>query len=131
MGAPPNVPLANQTAYEYTTTKSTFTINVDDLVQVTATFLSPITPDDFKRQSLVFSYLNVDVKSLDGNEHAVQLYTDISAGACCQPKFTLGYINVSGRVDFWQPRQHCPMGIWDHWECCIPQGLPSDAASVF
>jgi hypothetical protein len=92
MGAPPNVPLANQTAYEYTTTKSTFTINVDDLVQVTATFLSPITPNDFKRQSLVFSYLNVDVKSLDGNEHAVQLYTDISAGACCQPTFTLDYI---------------------------------------
>lgn len=82
MGAPPNVPLANQTAYEYTTTKSVFTINVDDLVQITATFLSPITPDDFKRQSLIFSYLDVAVKSLDGNEHAVQLYTDITAGEC-------------------------------------------------
>lgn len=79
MGAP-GPQAVNQTAYEYTTTKSIFTFNVDDLVEMTVTFLSPITPNDFKRQSLIFSYLNVDVKSLDGNTHDVQLYADISAG---------------------------------------------------
>ncbi|KKA18490.1 glutaminase, partial [Rasamsonia emersonii CBS 393.64] len=78
MGAP-GPQAVNQTAYEYTTTKSIFTFNVDDLVEMTVTFLSPITPNDFKRQSLIFSYLNVDVKSLDGNTHDVQLYADISA----------------------------------------------------
>lgn len=76
----PGPQAVNQTAYEYTTTKSIFTFNVDNLVEMTVTFLSPITPDDFKRQSLIFSYLNVDVKSLDGHTHDVQLYADISAG---------------------------------------------------
>jgi len=44
------------------------------------TFLSPLTPGDHKRQSLIFTYLDVAVQSLDGNSHDVQLYTDISAG---------------------------------------------------
>jgi hypothetical protein len=81
MGAPKDIDLANQTAYEYTSTKSIFTIEVDDKVTLKATFLSPITPSDLKRQSLTFSYLNVEVSSTDGSEHDVQLYTDISAGA--------------------------------------------------
>jgi hypothetical protein len=80
MGAPRDVEAASQVAFEYTSTKSIFTIEVDDKVSVKVTFLSPITPTDFKRQSLVFSYMNVDVSSLDGKNHDVQLYTDISAG---------------------------------------------------
>lgn len=80
MGAPLDIPSANQTAYEYTSTRSTFTIEVNDKVSLKVTFLSPITPNDLKRQSLVFSYMNVDVSSLDGSDHDVQIYTDISAG---------------------------------------------------
>ncbi|KAJ4290334.1 hypothetical protein N0V90_010550 [Kalmusia sp. IMI 367209] len=71
--------LANQTAYEYTSSKSIFTIEVDNKVSLKATFLSPLTPKDYKRQSVVASYLSVEVSSLDGSEHDVQLYTDISA----------------------------------------------------
>jgi hypothetical protein len=81
MGAPDGFnDMANQTAYEYTSTKSIFTITADDKVQLKITFLSPITPEDFKRQSLISSYMNVEVLSLDGSEHEVQIYTDISAG---------------------------------------------------
>ncbi|KAN0074794.1 protein of unknown function (DUF1793) domain containing protein [Elaphomyces granulatus] len=76
-GMPP--PLVNQTSFEYTSTKSIFVLDVAGLVEMTVTFLSPITPSDLKRQSLVFSYLNVDVKSKDGRNHNVQLYADISA----------------------------------------------------
>ncbi|KAF2646103.1 glutaminase GtaA [Massarina eburnea CBS 473.64] len=79
MGAPRDVEAASQVAFEYTSTKSIFTIEVDDKVSVKVTFLSPLTPEDFKRQSLVSSYLNVEVSSLDGADHNVQLYTDISA----------------------------------------------------
>lgn len=79
MGLPDTVAV-NQTAYEYTSTKSIFTMDVDDAVQLTITFLSPITPHDFKRQSLVFSYMNVEVASIDGDFHDVQLYSDTSAG---------------------------------------------------
>jgi hypothetical protein len=82
MGAPlpdANVPLVKQTAFSYTSTKSVFTLEAGS-VSLNVTFLSPVYPDDNKRQSLVFSYLNVDVESLDGASHDVQLYTDISAG---------------------------------------------------
>lgn len=70
----------NQTAFSYTSTRSIFTLDVDGKVQMTVTFLSPVTPTDYMRQSLVFTYLDVAVQSLDGAEHDVQLYSDISAG---------------------------------------------------
>lgn len=76
----PGTKTVEQTAYEYTSTKSIFTMNVGGLVEMNITFLSPLTPDDIKRQSLVFSYLHVDVTSIDGASHDVQLYADISAG---------------------------------------------------
>lgn len=76
----PSVPSADQVSYNYTSSSSTYVLSVNGAVQITATFLSPITPDDFKRQSLIFSYLNVEVVSLDGKTHDVSLYTDISGG---------------------------------------------------
>jgi hypothetical protein len=39
-----------------------------------------VTPNDLKRQSLTFSYLDVGVYSLDGHKHDVQLYADVSGG---------------------------------------------------
>ena len=80
MGAPVGPQLVNQTAFQYTSTKSIFTMNVAGLVQMNITFFSPITPSDFMRQSLTFSYMNVDVTSLDGVNHHVELYTDMTAG---------------------------------------------------
>ncbi|TKA69798.1 hypothetical protein B0A55_06469 [Friedmanniomyces simplex] len=68
-----------QTNYEYTATKSIFTMNAGGLVNMTVTFLSPVIPDDLLRASLPYTYMKVDVISADGNEHDVQLYTDISA----------------------------------------------------
>lgn len=55
-------------------------MNVDGKVQMTITFLSPVYPDDLGRQSITFTYLNVEVASLDGASHKVQLYADVSAG---------------------------------------------------
>jgi hypothetical protein len=57
-------------------------MNVENKIEMKITFLSPVTPSDLKRQSLVFSYLNVDVSSLDGKTHDVKVYADISAGWC-------------------------------------------------
>ncbi|KAJ5930458.1 hypothetical protein N7466_005951 [Penicillium verhagenii] len=78
MGLPGSTTV-NQTALEYTSTKSIFTMDVAGKVEMNITFMSPITPDDLRRQSLVFSYLNVEVSSLDGKAHDVQVYADISA----------------------------------------------------
>ncbi|TVY44587.1 Glutaminase A [Lachnellula occidentalis] len=79
MGAPTGPALVTQKSFEYTSTKSVFTMDVGGLVEMNITFLSTITPDDQERQSLIFSYLDVGVQSLDGKSHDVQLYTDISA----------------------------------------------------
>ncbi|KAI1332744.1 glutaminase GtaA [Xylariaceae sp. FL0255] len=78
MGDVPDTNLVNQTAVSYTSTQSSFIMNVDGLVGLNVTFLSPVLPTDLKRQSLTFSYLNVGVVSLDGNTHDVQLYADVS-----------------------------------------------------
>ena len=80
MGDPNGPPVVNQTGFAYTSTKSIFVMDVEGKVEMTITFTSPLTPDDLKRQSLVFSFMEVSVKSLDGASHNVQLYSDISAG---------------------------------------------------
>ncbi|KAI0164391.1 glutaminase A [Hypoxylon sp. FL1284] len=68
----------DQTDFSYTSTRSTFIMNVADKVEMNITFLSPVTPSDLRRQSLVFSYLEVAVSSTDGASHDVQLYADVS-----------------------------------------------------
>ncbi|KAJ7142232.1 hypothetical protein C8R44DRAFT_974081 [Mycena epipterygia] len=42
------------------------------------TFLSPVEPSDWSRQSFPFSYMYIDGASADGKFHSVQLYSDIS-----------------------------------------------------
>ncbi|KAH8813098.1 glutaminase GtaA [Xylogone sp. PMI_703] len=80
MGVPTNdSKTADQVAFEYTSTRSTFVMNVGGLVQMNITFLSPVTPNDIQKQTLIFSYLDVAVESSDGKEHDVQLYVDTSA----------------------------------------------------
>ncbi|KAI0842595.1 glutaminase A [Hypoxylon sp. FL0890] len=79
LGAPPGADLVDQTDFSYTSTRSTFVMSVGGKVEMNITFLSPVTPSDLRRQSLVFSYLEVGVHSLDGANHDVQLYADVSA----------------------------------------------------
>ncbi|KAI1462679.1 glutaminase A [Annulohypoxylon moriforme] len=79
LGAPPGADLVDQTEFSYTSTRSSFVMSVGGKVEMNITFLTPVTPNDLKRQSLVFSYLEVAVSSLDGASHDVQLYADVSA----------------------------------------------------
>ncbi|CAK7201673.1 hypothetical protein SEUCBS139899_004382 [Sporothrix eucalyptigena] len=78
MGGAPGPSPVNQTSFEYTSTKSIFTFDVDGKVTLTATFLSPIHPNDLVRQSMQFSYLQAAVESSDGAAHDVQIYSDVS-----------------------------------------------------
>ncbi|KAH9214693.1 hypothetical protein DL95DRAFT_425499 [Leptodontidium sp. 2 PMI_412] len=77
-GAAP--PLVTQDFFEYTSQRSTFIMNVAGKVMMNVTFLSPLTPTDIKRQSIIGTYLSVTVTSRDNANHNVQLYTDTSAG---------------------------------------------------
>ncbi|TAQ86070.1 hypothetical protein B7494_g5616 [Chlorociboria aeruginascens] len=72
-------PSVTQESAEYTSERTTFIMNVDGLISMNVSFLSPITPNDFERQSIIGTYLNVDIASLDGASHSVQLYADTSA----------------------------------------------------
>ncbi|KAI9459212.1 hypothetical protein BJY52DRAFT_1211943 [Lactarius psammicola] len=47
-------------------------------MQVNLTFLNPIEPGDWVKQSIPFSYLALSAKSLDGAAHIVQVYSDVS-----------------------------------------------------
>jgi hypothetical protein len=80
MGGAPGADNVDQQALKYTSTRTTFIFNAGGLVQLVAEFLSPVFPDDLRRQSIPFSYLKVSVVSLDGRSHHVQIYTDVSGG---------------------------------------------------
>ena len=61
------------------------------LVNVILTYFTPISLDNLLRQSLPFSYLDVQVVATDDTEHQVELFTDIGlqfvtneADAACQ-----------------------------------------------
>ncbi|KAH9064488.1 hypothetical protein EDB87DRAFT_1241631 [Lactarius vividus] len=47
-------------------------------MQFNLTFLNPIEPGDWVKQSIPFSYLSLTAESLDGATHAVQVYSDVS-----------------------------------------------------
>ncbi|VDC02252.1 unnamed protein product [Peniophora sp. CBMAI 1063] len=47
-------------------------------VDLVITFLSPIEPNDFVRQSIPFTYMTFECSSNDGNAHEVQIYTDLT-----------------------------------------------------
>ncbi|TRM62817.1 hypothetical protein BD626DRAFT_41413 [Schizophyllum amplum] len=48
-------------------------------VQITATWMSPIEPDDLVKQSMPFVYFSMKAVSTDGSSHSVQFYSDVSA----------------------------------------------------
>ncbi|KAI9738085.1 MAG: hypothetical protein M1818_005513 [Claussenomyces sp. TS43310] len=68
-----------QDSLEYTSSRSTFMMDVDGKVSLNVSFVSPVTPTDLRRQSVIGSYLYAEVVSTDGAEHDVQLYSDITA----------------------------------------------------
>ncbi|KAK7052731.1 hypothetical protein R3P38DRAFT_2763069 [Favolaschia claudopus] len=62
---------------QVTPTRTILTVQAGPM-QLNVTFLSPIEPSDWAKQSFPFSYVYVDGKSTDGKVHSVQLYSDIS-----------------------------------------------------
>jgi hypothetical protein len=132
MGAPANAGAeVTQTGFEYTSTKSIFTMNAGGLVELNVTFLSPLYPKDQKRQSLVFSYLDVVVQSLDGKAHDVQLYADISAGAfAITPHYGRMSADQMIRMGCGRSFLSCAVGLRNIRKRCVPQGVPTRAALI-
>lgn len=93
------LPTTNLTNLAITPTRTIFTLQAGPM-QLNVTFLSPIEvrrvsirkiktsliynlakPSDLVRQSLPFSFVYVEVASTDGNQHSVQIYSDVTAGS--------------------------------------------------
>ena len=70
-------PTLRQLALTVTATKSEFVL-AQAGVELTVTFLSPVTPGDLKRQSQPLSYVSVVARATDGKSHRVGVYFDIS-----------------------------------------------------
>ncbi|KAI0309755.1 hypothetical protein OF83DRAFT_1071555 [Amylostereum chailletii] len=76
------MPGTNDTAVKYftvTPTRTIFTIEAGPL-ELNITYLSPIEPDDFVKQSIPFAYLTFEARSTDGSPHHMQVYTGITGG---------------------------------------------------
>ncbi|KAI9459509.1 hypothetical protein BJY52DRAFT_1107499, partial [Lactarius psammicola] len=65
-------------------------------MQFNFTFLNPIEPGDWVKQLILLSYMSLTVKSLDGAAHAVQVYSDLSAGGQALWWMVTDYGNISG-----------------------------------
>ena len=70
-------PTLRQLSVTVTATKSEFVL-AQAGVELTVTFLSPVTPGDLKRQSQPLSYISATARSTDGDPHQVSVYFDIS-----------------------------------------------------
>ncbi|KAJ7697167.1 hypothetical protein B0H17DRAFT_978707 [Mycena rosella] len=74
-------PVGNASTYigtEITPTRTIITVQAGPML-LNVTFLSPVEPDDWTRQSFPFSYMYVDGTAVDEKFHSIQLYSDISA----------------------------------------------------
>lgn len=80
MGAAVGPDVVNETSATYTSTQTVFTFDVEGKITLTATFLSPVHPNDLLKQSLQYSYVDVTAVSADGDSHSVQVYMDCSGG---------------------------------------------------
>ncbi|KAI0278710.1 hypothetical protein BGY98DRAFT_1186437 [Russula aff. rugulosa BPL654] len=67
----------NSTSIAITPTQTVVTARAGPM-QVNLTFLNPIEPQDWVKQSIPFSYLAFTATSTDGQSHAVQVYSDVS-----------------------------------------------------
>lgn len=110
MGAPSEPSsVATQNSFDYTSTKSIFSLSVGSKVGLNVTFLSPVEPSELRRESIPASYMNVDVFSLDGSEHDVQLYSDVSAGT--GKTIFVKILLTSFRVGVWRQVCNCTVGL--------------------
>jgi hypothetical protein len=72
------------TIIQITPTQTQFIVRCGK-VDLNVTFLSPIEPKDFVRMSLPFSYLSVVASPNDGQQHHVQIYSEITGGKQLSP----------------------------------------------
>ncbi|KAK7520723.1 hypothetical protein IWZ03DRAFT_145197 [Phyllosticta citriasiana] len=74
-----NIKYATPLTVTYDSQYSNFTFSAGP-VELTASFFSPVIPQDLCRTSIPLSYLLVSWRSKTNSSHSVQLYSDVNAG---------------------------------------------------
>jgi hypothetical protein len=92
--SPAYVAAATHSGTEITALKTTFSF-IQDGVELKMGFLSPLLVGDLDLVSRPVTYVNWEVKPLDGKKHTVEIYFDISGNAC---------INQKGQVVHWESK---------------------------
>ncbi|KAI9464136.1 hypothetical protein BJY52DRAFT_1115258 [Lactarius psammicola] len=118
-------------------------------MQFNLTFLNPIEPGDWVKQSIPFSYLSLTAESLDGAAHAVQVYSDVSgewlsADRTQEIRWSTRAINnvIYHRVDLKNPAVFNEIGTQAEWgtlyyamgsggENTFKTGLDADTRGLF
>ncbi|KAH9915014.1 uncharacterized protein BXZ73DRAFT_81449, partial [Epithele typhae] len=80
-------PTANITAVQVTPTRSIYSMQVGPMT-LTITFLSPLEPSDWVKQSIPLSYVALEATANDNAVHTVQVYSDITAVQWLSPNLT-------------------------------------------
>lgn len=71
-----NVHAGSVLSADYTSTHTVFVVTAGSASFI-LDFFSPISPEDYVRQSLPFSYLTISASFFDGESSSVQIYSDI------------------------------------------------------
>ncbi|KAH9942534.1 uncharacterized protein BXZ73DRAFT_41320 [Epithele typhae] len=87
MGRDLDSPSANITSVQVTPTRSIYTMQVGPMT-LTITFLSPLEPSDWVKQSIPLSYVALEATANDNAVHTVQVYSDITAVQWLSPNLT-------------------------------------------
>ncbi|KAL8737725.1 MAG: hypothetical protein Q9181_001410 [Wetmoreana brouardii] len=96
---PGGVRPATVSSAEYTSTHTVFTMTAGNAT-IKVDFLSPVSPSNYLRQSLPFSYLTISVSNADGS--AVQIYADIDESWTGQSGSTTANSSTSGQTSVFQ-----------------------------
>ena len=90
--APKTVPALRQISVQVTPTRSIYQFESAQ-IHLTLTFLTPMLPDDLEIMARPLTYLNWEVRAVDGKAHQVQLYSGTSAQLA---------VNLPAQVVTWQ-----------------------------
>ncbi|OMP82317.1 hypothetical protein BK809_0006627 [Diplodia seriata] len=87
----------------FTSTHSYFTLTAGDAT-ITLDFFSPVSPTNYRRQSMPFSYLTVTASGNDGATPSVQVYSDIDDTWTGQSESTTFTQQTAGDTTVYQIR---------------------------
>lgn len=89
----------------FTSTHTIFTLTAGDAT-ITLDFFSPVSPNNYRRQSMPFSFLTVTASGNDGATPSVQIYSDIDDSWTGQSASTTFTQNTAGDTTVYRIRNN-------------------------